>query len=133
MKKIISIILVFLLLTSQFGVHAKSHYCMDRLTHLQVFALNDTNSESLCACGAEYEKSGCCQDIEVHAANDEVGIAQAALTLPKLFSLNAYFLQPKFFWFEPNLKGTYLLTCKALSPPEPPQWYACLQVTNLLI
>jgi hypothetical protein len=106
---------------------------MDRLTHLQVFALDNSTLESLCACGVEYEKSGCCRDIEVHASNEEIGLAQTSLSLPKLFLLGAGFFHPKFFWFEPKLKGSHFSSFKALSPQLPPQWYACLQVTNLLI
>ncbi len=133
LKRILAISLAFLLLLSHFGVHAKSHYCMGRLTHLQFFALEENSSANLCACGETYEKSGCCHDVEVHASNDELGIGQSSLSLPKMQLDGKVTYASKFFRFEPKLTQVPIADNVWFRTLAPPQWLISWEITKLLI
>jgi hypothetical protein len=124
---------VFLLLLSQFGVHAKTHYCMDRFTHLEFFDGANHSDEASCVCGMEFSKtSGCCQDVEVHASVDVDGILFQNLSLQKQFAILLPTSNLFVFRFEPNLVEV-AFTQTFLKPKFPPQWLDCWEVTKLLI
>lgn len=118
---------------SQFGVHAKTHYCMDRLTHLEFSDGAIDSKEVSCVCGMIYSKaSGCCQDVAVHTSVDVDGILFQNLSLQKQFAILSPISNLFVFRFEPNLVEVAFAQT-FLKPKLPPQWLDCWKVTKLLI
>lgn len=133
MKKTIAILLTFLLLLSQFGVHAKSHYCMDRFIHLEFSDGAIDSKEVSCVCGMIYSKaSGCCQDVAVHASVNVDGIHIQNLKLPRQYACMLSYSVLFVLRFEPmQVKQAYAQTF--FNPEYSPQWLSNWTVTLLLI
>jgi len=130
LKRGISILLVGLLLLIQFGVHAHSHYCMDRLTHLDLLAIEKPDGD-LCACSEAYEDTGCCKDVEIHASEEIIALQASHLVVPHDLGNFIY------TWVQAiELKCNSIACLKLeeqIKEEPPPQWMKCWEITMLRI
>src|SRR3954451_21029730 len=94
MKKILSLLLAVLYMTTSSGVVLNLHYCMGRISSVRVDNFKDT----FCKCGKQKSERGCCQsEIRVlKCANDHtstlasVDLKLPPVNLPTLVSLSDF-------------------------------------------
>lgn len=130
MKRGLYIFLAGLLLFIQFGVHVHTHYCMDRLTHLDLLAIEKADGD-LCACSEAYEESGCCHDVEVHTSEEIIALQASHLVVGH--NLGNFLLT----WVQAvELRSNRIAWLKleeqTIDEP-PPQWMKCWEITMLRI
>ncbi len=114
----------------QFGVHVHTHYCMDRLTHLDLLAIEKVEGK-LCACSEAYEDTGCCKDVEIHASEEILALqASHLIAAPELGSFILTWVQAI------ELKCNSIAWLKLeeqIKEEPPPQWMKCWEITRLRI
>ncbi len=114
MKKILSIVLLFLFLITNSGMAVSVHWCCGELASVRIIS----SSEHPCDCGDEEMDSDCCKDKTTTLdANKENDVAKTTHFELKISTLNPVIAQENYVDIVPSANLQYIASNFYHPPP----------------